>query len=106
MGDAPEIHHLQSQDHIGLTDCRAIAAIGLIERMARGKIHPRGEIHNPALQKLGELHKMVHGLLIAAVGIRDDDRVLRGDQKLRGFRDRSRFPLGHGDDGKFRDLKL
>ena len=73
---APEVGHFEAQDHVGFADQR-IGAIGLVERMAGGKVHAARAADDGRLQRFGEIDQMFH----AGGGACRRDRRARRDSR-------------------------
>ncbi len=79
MHRSPEVGELEAEDHVGAGDQRA-AALGMIQRVARGEIHSPALIDHRGLQGFGQFDQQRHPGGRARGAIRDDYRVFRGYQ--------------------------
>ncbi len=105
MQGAIEIGHFEAQNDVRIHDGGA-GAFGLVERVARGKIHAPALIDDGGLQGLREFDQARKARRRARGAIGKDDGIFRGDQQPRRFGYRSGIALRGRGQRKFWNVRL
>ncbi len=101
---APEIRSLQSQYHVRVGH-HGVASRGLVQRMARGEIHPVVHVDHRSLQRFGQLDEPIDSGLRARVAAHHDHRIFRLRQHPRRFRHRAGFAHRRRGQSQFRNAQ-